>query len=64
MWSAAFVIGALRVKKGARFDKSNPKLTKLYSGHLHIGSKLLEKFHEPNSSGSLDILLTKSVMYR
>ena len=29
------------------------------TGHLHLGSKLLAKFHEPNSSGSLYILLTK-----
>ena len=39
--------------------KSNPKFTKIYSGHLHIGSKQLAKFHEPNSSDSLDILLTR-----
>ena len=39
--------------------KRNISPTKILSGHLHLGSKLLAKFHEPNSSGSLDILLTR-----
>ena len=31
----------------------------IWPGHLYFGSKLLAKFHEPNSSGSLDILLIR-----
>ena len=48
-----------KVEKGPNSDKSTPKFIKVYSGHLHMGFKLLAKFHEPNSSGNLDILLTR-----
>ena len=34
-----------------------------YYYHLHIGSKLLAKFHELNSSSSLDILFTRKVWH-
>ena len=49
----------VKVEKGHNSYKSNPKFTKIKSGHLHIGPKLLAKFHVPNSNGSLDILLTR-----
>ena len=39
--------------------KGNIIPTKIWSGHLHLGSKLLAKIHESNSSGFLDILLTR-----
>ena len=48
-----------KVKKGHNSDKSKLKFNKILSGNLHTGSKLLAKCHEPNTSGSLDILLTR-----
>ena len=36
---------SLQVEKGCNSNKSNPKFTKTYSGHLHIGSKLFVIFH-------------------
>ena len=55
----ALVDTKCQVEKGHNSDKSNPKFTKISSGHLQFGSKLLAKFHQPNSSYSLDILLPR-----
>ena len=46
-------------KVGHNSDKCNPKFTKILSGYVNVSSKLLAKFHDPYSSGSLDILLTR-----
>ena len=46
---------------GCNSYKNNLKFTKIKSGHLHIGSKLLANFHEPNSSGFLDICLEEKL---
>ena len=48
-----------KVEKRYNSEKSNLKFTQILSDHLHTGSKLLAKCHEPYLSGSLDMLLIR-----
>ena len=46
-------------KMGHNLIKDFQKISKIESARLYIGSKLLAKFLDRDSSGSLDILLTR-----
>ena len=42
--------------------KYSQNYTKSYSGHLYTGHNLCFKYHDPSSSGSAAILLTRSIL--
>ena len=49
-------------EKGDNSVKYLQNFAKSWSGHLHFGHNLWAKYHDPSSSGSSDILFTKSFL--
>ena len=48
-----------KVGKGAYFFQIFMKICQKLSGHLHLGHNMCAKYHDPSSSSSPDILLTR-----